>query len=144
MDFKRICACSDYVDISGDIAWFMNKHRWHSLVMPKGVGKTTLLSMLYYFFDADENAYNLFKDAAVAKEWDGWQDYLNKRVVIALDFNDFKAKNMNAALDYIRLKMLKLYKEKLHHIMESKERQIRRYMEVLMTRKCIGGMIKKW
>ena len=133
MDFKKICKRNDYVDISGDIAWFMNDHRWHSLVMPKGKGKTTLLSMLYYFFDTDENTYDLFKDAAVAKEWDGWQDYLNKRVVIALDFSGFNAKNMNAALDHIRLNMLKLYKEKLHHIMENKDRQIRRYMEILLT-----------
>lgn len=49
MDFKKICKRSDYVDISGDIAYFMNQHRWHSLVMTKGAGKTTLLSMLYYF-----------------------------------------------------------------------------------------------
>ena len=133
MDFKKICKRSDYVDISGDISHFMNQHRWHSLVMTKGAGKTTLLSMLYYFFDLDEDSCDLFMDKAVAREWDGWQEYLNKRVAIALDFSDFKAKNMNAALQYLRLKMLQLYKEKLHLILKMDENSIERYMETLLS-----------
>lgn len=133
MDFKKICRRKEYCDISGDIAWFMNNRRWHSLVIPKGTGKTTLLSMLYYFFDADVDSYELFKDAVVSREWEAWRDYLNKRVTIALDFSDFREKDMNSAMQYVRLKMLRLYKEKLHHILKMDGYTIESYMEILLS-----------
>lgn len=111
MDFKSICIQKDYYDISGDIVELMDGRRWKSLVMPKGYGKTTILSMLYYYFDVDEKSYNLFKDSVISRTWNQWEKYLNKRVVIALDFNDFEAADMVSALRYIREKMLGLYKE---------------------------------
>ena len=92
MDFKAICRQADYNDISEDIINLIDYRCWTSLTIPKGYGKTTLLSMLYYYLDKDEDSYDLFKDSLLAKKWDKWQEHLNKRVVLVLDFNDFKAK----------------------------------------------------
>ena len=134
MDFKSICARPDYVDISGDIFALMENRRWVSLAMPAGSGKTTLLSMLYYFFDVGEDSYALFKDAKVAHIWNDWQLYLNHRPVLFLDFSDFHSMNMPSALDYIREKMLGLYKEKLHLVMNGDEdREIEIFMEYLTS-----------
>ena len=77
MDFKEIRTLESYIDISSDIAEMMNGRRWNSLVMPEYSGKTTLLSMLYYFFDLDEDSEGLFIDSEVAHKWDKWRDYLN-------------------------------------------------------------------
>ena len=134
MDFKSICARPDYVDISGDIFALTGNRRWVSLAMPAGSGKTTLLSMLYYFFDVGEDSYALFKDAKVAHIWNDWQLYLNHRPVLFLDFSDFHSMNMPSALDYIREKMLGLYKEKLHLVMSGDEdREIEIFMEYLTS-----------
>ena len=134
MDFKSICARPDYVDISGDIFALTGNRRWVSLAMPAGSGKTTLLSMLYYFFDVGEDSYALFKDAKVAHIWNDWQLYLNHRPVLFLDFSDFHSMNMPSALDYIREKMLGLYKEKLHLVMNGDEdREIEIFMEYLTS-----------
>ena len=134
MDFKSICTRSDYVDISGDIFALTENRRWVSLAMPAGSGKTTLLSMLYYFFDVDEDSYAFFKDAKVAHIWNDWQLYLNHRPVLFLDFSDFHSTNMPSALDYIREKMLGLYKEKLHLVMNDYEdREIEIFMRYLTS-----------
>ena len=133
MDFKTICKQKDYIDISGDIVSLMDHSRWHSLTMPQGFGKTTLLSMLYYYFDLDENSYELFKDQVVCTQWNEWKDYLNQRVVIILDFNDFVAEDMRSALIYIRDMMLKLYQEKLHLIISDQNNyHTRYYMKTLL------------
>ncbi len=131
MDFKTICRQADYNDISEDITELVDYECWTSVALPKGYGKTTLLSMLYYYLDKDEDSYELFKDSLLAKQWDKWQEHLNKRVVIALDFNDFKAEDMISALAYMKNKMLNLYKEKLHLFMTD-EMHIGYYMRQLI------------
>ena len=134
MDFKSICTRSDYVDISDDLYALMENSRWISLVMPAGSGKTTLLSMLYYFFDVDEDSYALFKNAKLSYIWNDWQLYLNHRPVLFLDFSDFHSMNMPSALDYIRVKMLGLYEEKLHLVLNDEEdRDIEIFMEYLTS-----------
>lgn len=134
MDFKNICKSEEYADISGDINELMRKHRWNSLVMPAGSGKTTLLSMLYYFFDVNEDSYALFHHSKAASEWSEWKEFLNKRIVITLDFSDFDADNMCIALEYIKEKMLALYKEKLHLVLDSGINYIiTSYMETLLS-----------
>ena len=130
MDFKAICRQADYNDISEDIINLIDYRCWTSLTIPKGYGKTTLLSMLYYYLDKDEDSYDLFRDSLLAKKWDKWQEHLNKRVVLVLDFNDFKAKDIVSALTYMKEKMLNLYKEKLHLFMAD-EMEIRHYMREL-------------
>ena len=132
MDFRIICRQNDYYDISGDIRELIEGRRWNSLIMQKGSGKTTLLSMLYYYFDIDENSYDLFKDSMISRTWNQWEDYLNKRVVLVMDYNDFAATDMVSALKYIRSKMLSLYKEKQHLVLHSDDREIEHYMSCLM------------
>ena len=116
MDYKEICKCKDYKDLSLDIKEIIINNRWSTIVMPKMTGKTTLLSMLYYYFSLDESSEELFENSELAQNWNLWKLYLNKYEVIALDFSDFSAASYEDALTYISDKMVHIYQSKLRRL----------------------------
>lgn len=105
-DFRTICREKDYVDVSMEIQHIIERcNKWGVTAMPPGCGKTTILSMLYYYLDMDEDSGGLFEGSELAKNWTEYKKHLNKYIVLSLDFSDFRAKTMDEAREYIYCKI---------------------------------------
>ena len=119
MDFKGLYREDGYFDATGYIAALLSdSSKWNVLADERSCGKTTLLSMLYYYFERSEKSESLFSGLNIAKEYEGWRNELNAYDVIALDFSDFNEKTMKAAKKYIYEKLRKVYFSKFEFIFE--------------------------
>lgn len=129
-DFKTICKRDDYVDISMDIKNIVERNRWNVVAAPAGYGKTTILSMLYYYLDIDEDSEELFSGSELSINYADYQTHLNKYIVLPLDFSDFSATSMEGAKEQIYAKILELYQRKAHFLWD-KDRYNEDYLDIL-------------
>ena len=120
MDFKDLCREDGYFDTTGFLsALLTGSSKWNILADERRCGKTTLLSMLYYYFERSEKSESLFSGLNIAKEYREWRAGLNAYDVIALDFSDFEEKTMKTAKRYIYEKLKKIYFRKFEYVFEN-------------------------
>ena len=119
MDFKDLCREDGYFDTTGFLsALLTGSSKWNILADERRCGKTTLLSMLYYYFERSEKSEDLFSGLNIAKEYRDWRAGLNAYDVIALNFSDFDEKTMTAAKRYIYEELRKIYFRKFEFVFE--------------------------
>ena len=85
MDFRELVKKDNYADSTLQIMNVVDaSRRWEVIADSKSLGKTTFLSMLYYYFNEDLNTRELFENTELAKKYPDWEKYLNKYSVISL------------------------------------------------------------
>lgn len=86
MDYSKLCSESQsIVDMSSLLEKFQWGEEGYIIAGEKGCGKSTILSMMYYYFSAAEDSRQLFSDKQIACETD-WDSQLNSRPVILFSF----------------------------------------------------------
>lgn len=118
MDFRDLYNKGDLFDTSEILQDIVEYRRWNVLAYPAGNGKTTLLSMIYYYLEQSEDSRAIFENLHLAHKWGDWDRHLNRYVVLTLDFSDFHEESMKDALAYIRRKMQDLYQRKAAYLFE--------------------------
>ncbi len=101
MDFRNLIKQTEFEDTTLQIMRVVdNARRWEVIAGSGHLGKTTLLSMLYYYFNEDLETKELFENTRLAKEYPDWEKELNKYIVLHLDFTDFDERTFDKAMHY--------------------------------------------
>ncbi|MBY0544667.1 MAG: AAA family ATPase [Gammaproteobacteria bacterium] len=123
-DFATLVKDKGFIDKTGFISVLLNL-RWEVqlITRPFRFGKTTLMSMLYYFFSNHEpQAADLFKGLKITREAPSLcRTYQNQYPVIYFSFGAFSGSNFNQGVTTIWQIMRKSFRDFREELMKSKQ-----------------------